>query len=151
VIWRFYSALPPRSRLRMAIARRYTQRALEASNRRDYEVAFALYHPQVETLVPQQLTAVGIEPVTRGREARLRLERRWTDEWGEFRYEPEQLIDLGDSRFLVIGQMRGSGLSSGAAFVNDWALLLTLRSGRAVREQLFVDRGEALEVAGLKT
>jgi ketosteroid isomerase-like protein len=124
--------------------------ALEAESRRDLEATFALYHADCEAIFPPQLVALGFERVCRGREARISAERRWIAEMGEFRFEPEELIDLGDNRLLVVGRIKGSGLSSGAGFDNDWGLLLTIAAGQVIREQLFLDRDEALEAAGLR-
>ena len=88
--------------------------------------------------------------MTRGLEARVRFQRQWNDEWGDFRIYPEEVIDLADGRLLVVGRMEGSGLSSGAAVVNEWAVLYRLSAGRVVREQIFFDPGGALEVVGLR-
>jgi ketosteroid isomerase-like protein len=112
-------------------------------------MAFALYHPDHETMAPPGHVAVGFDPVYRGRDERVRLQQRWRAEWGEFRYEPEEIIDLGD-RALVIGRVKGSGLSSGAAVDSDWAMLYTSSGGQVIRDQIFLDRGEALEAAGLE-
>jgi ketosteroid isomerase-like protein len=144
-VWR----LPPRSRLRQALVRRAVQLGFEATNRADHEVALALYHPDGETTFPPQIATVGTESVTRGREERVRFQREWIAEWGEFRFEPEEIIDLGD-RLLVVGHVRGSGLSSGAGFDNQWAVLYTVSGGRALGEQVFLDHGDALEAAGLR-
>jgi len=45
--------------------------------------------------------------------------------------------------------MKGIGNSSGAAYDNDFANLVTLAAGRAIREELFLDRARALEAVGL--
>jgi hypothetical protein len=45
--------------------------------------------------------------------------------------------------------MIGTGAGSGAAFNTEWADLLTLSHGQVVREQIYLNRGEALEAAGL--
>jgi ketosteroid isomerase-like protein len=50
---------------------------------------------------------------------------------------------------LVLGRAQGEGASSGAAFDNEWGLLVTLADGFVVREEFFFDRGEALTAAGL--
>lgn len=50
---------------------------------------------------------------------------------------------------VLVGRVKGSGLSSGIAVDNDWADLLTTSSGRVIREQVFFDRAEALEAVGL--
>jgi ketosteroid isomerase-like protein len=130
------------------MVRHAVQVGLEAANRRDYKVAFALHHPDVECVLPAEFVSLGFEPVYRGRDARVRFQDRWQADWGGFRIEPEELFDLGD-RVLVVGQMRGSGLSSRAAVVNDWAYLVAFSGGRVRHEQTFLARGEAFEATGL--
>jgi ketosteroid isomerase-like protein len=146
LLWR----LPPQSRLRRVVFRRAVRLGLEALNRRDYDAAFANYDPHVELILEPRLVGLGFDRVYRGREERVRLQQRWFAEWGDFRFAPKELIDLGDRRILVFGHIVGSGLSSGAAFDSDWALLLTASAGaRVIREEVFFDRDEALETAGL--
>jgi len=140
--------LSPRSRLRQMLLRRAVTVGFEATNRRDYETPFAFYHPEGELITPPQLVGLGFEPLYRGREDRIGFQRRWIDEWGEFRFEPEEIIDLGD-RVLLIGRITGSGLSSRVLVDSEWANLLTVSAGQVVGEQIFVEHGEALEAAGL--
>ena len=108
-----------------------------------------LHDADVELHPPAEMVGLGEESVTRGREERARFQRTWTAQWGAVRFEPREIIDLGD-RLLVIGRMRGSGLGSGAAFDNEWANLTTISDGQAIREQVFRDHGEALDAAGLR-
>lgn len=61
----------------------------------------------------------------------------------------DELVDLGGGRLLVLGRAHGEGASSGAAFDNEWGLLVTLADGFVVREEFFFDRDEALTAAGL--
>jgi ketosteroid isomerase-like protein len=149
LLTRAVMSLPPRSRLRCQLIRRVVQQGIEAANRRDYESAFALYHPQVEMVVPPDLIAMGFEPAVRGRKARLAFEVRWRTEWGDYSYEPEELRDLGD-RILVAGRIRGSGPTSGAAFDREWANVFTISAGWVVHERVFFDYREALESVGLR-
>jgi ketosteroid isomerase-like protein len=139
---------PPRSRLRQAIVRRLVRQGFEAANRGDYEVTFGLYDRDIELIPPTGLVGLGDEASYRGLEARISYEQNWRAEWGDFRYEPDELRDLGD-RFLVIGYIRSSGLTSGAATDTDFANLFTLSAGRVIREQVFFNRADALEAAGL--
>jgi ketosteroid isomerase-like protein len=145
-VWR----LPPHSRLRRAVLRRGFELGLEANNRGDFEAAFALYDPQVELVSDPRFVELGFDRVYRGRAERTRFQQRWTAEWGDFRFAPDELIDLGDGRLFVYGRTVGSGLTSGAGFDSDWAVLLTFSDGRVVREQFFFDRAEAFEAAGLR-
>lgn len=121
----------------------------EALNRRDLAVAFALYHPDVVSEVDQGLASIGLGD-SRGREARIAMQREGMSESGEFRFAGEELIDLGDGRLVTIGRMKGSGLRSGATFDQDWAALFTISRGQVVHERVFLDRGAALEAAGLE-
>ena len=140
---------PPQSRLRQAIVRRLVRLGFEAANRGDLEVTFSNYDRDVGFFPPKGLVGLGDEASYRGLEARIRYEQEWRAEWGDFRYEPDELRDLGD-RLLVIGRIRSSGLSSGAAIDSDFANLFTLSAGRVIREQVFFNRAEALEAAGLR-
>jgi hypothetical protein len=81
LVWR----LRPRSWLRQAVLRRALQRGTEATNRRDFEVAFARYDPQAELITDSRLVELGFDPVYRGREERIRFRQRWFAEWGHFR------------------------------------------------------------------
>jgi ketosteroid isomerase-like protein len=149
LVVRVWSKLPPQSRLRQAILRRLVRSGFEAANRGDLEVTFVSYDRDVEFFPPRGLVGLGDEASYRGLEARVRYERQWRAEWGDFRYEPDELRDLGD-RLLVIGRIRSSGLSSGAAIDSDFANLFTLSAGQIIREQVFFNRAEALELAGLR-
>ena len=147
---RIVQRLPPGSRLRQSLVRRFTRQGVEALNRGDYEaVFFAFYAPDCEFDPSPRFRALGLEG-THGREDRLRFQQRWIAEWGDFRFEPDEVIDLGDGRRLMPkGRVKGVGPSSGAAFDDEWAAILTLSAGQIVREQVFFDHAEALEAAGL--
>jgi ketosteroid isomerase-like protein len=148
-MWRPYLQLPPRSRLRQAFVRRGAQLGFEALNREDVEAAVALYHPDVELDLPKEFVGLGLDPPDRGREERVRFERRWNAEWGRLGYALEEVIDLGDDRVLVVGRFAASGPSSGAGFDNEFAEIFTFSAGQVIREQAFFDHAEALEAAGL--
>jgi ketosteroid isomerase-like protein len=141
--------LPLHSRVRRALIHRAYQLGWEAQNREDYEAGFAFYDPDVEMVAPSVLATIGVEFEPRGLDGRVRSQRKWNTEWGGFRFEPQEAIDLGDGRLLTIGHIAGSGLSSGAVVGSDWAVMHTVSGGRVVREEVFLDRSEALEAAGL--
>ena len=67
----------------------------------------------------------------------------------QVRQVPERFIDCGD-RVLVFLRSEARGRTTGLDIDEEWASLDTLRNGRAVRVQLFRDREEALEAAGLR-
>src|SRR2546425_2810202 len=88
---RAVSRLRPRSRLRRATVHRLVRLGFEAINRGDFEAAFALYHSDIEVIEPPEVVKLGLDAVSRGREGRIRVQQRWHAEWGELRFEPEEL------------------------------------------------------------
>ncbi len=142
-LWR----LPKRSRLRRALLRRAVVLGWEAMNRRDFEFGLALYDQDVQSIYDPGLVTLGFVN-TRGREERLRMLR---EAYGalEFRFQPEELIQVGEDRLLVTGRMKGTGVSSGAPFDTNWANLSTISDGLVIRDQVITDRADALDAAGL--
>jgi ketosteroid isomerase-like protein len=68
---------------------------------------------------------------------------------GEWEIEVGELIDAGDQVFAMSHQ-RGRGATSGAGAELELANIFTLRDGEIVRVELYRDRDEALEAAGLR-
>jgi hypothetical protein len=148
--WRVFRSRSPHSRLRMWLLRTMAQRMIEALNRRDVEFVLAFVHPEIEAINTPGLVALGgFEARTEGREAFAAGERRWEDQWETFRYEPGEVFDLGDDRFLLLGRVKATGSGSGVVVDSEWGLLVTAEDGLIVREQNFLSRAEALEEAGL--
>ena len=78
--------------------------------------------------------------------------RRWFEElrrdWEVFDNRQEEIRDLGDGHFLVLGHWRARGRGSGVELSSQPASwLITFRDGKIARLQTFTSRGEALEVA----
>lgn len=140
--------LDARSNLRRTLLRLAFQRGIEALNRGDYASVFGIWSSECE-FVPAAGGALGLEG-TRGREARIDFQRRWVADWGAFRFEPDEIIDLGDGRRLMwVGRTSAAGLSSGAMVNSECAVLLTIEDGWVQREEVFFDRAQGFEVAGL--
>src|ERR671915_562539 len=107
-----FMRLPPRSRLRRLMLARSVGLAYAAANRRDFDVvlvgwaAGSEYHPSGELMPPD------LERVFYGRDGYLKLWRYWLDAFENIRWDPEEILDLGD-RFVVTAQQRGRGSGSG--------------------------------------
>lgn len=69
--------------------------------------------------------------------------------WDDYRYEVEEMIDLGD-RVLVLETQTARGKRSGALISQEVGTLLTLRDGRIARWEYYWERAEALEAAGIR-
>ena len=83
-----------------------------------------------------------------GREGYVQVWRYWLDAFEDIRFEPEELLDLGD-RVLVAAKLRGRGSGSGVAVSQPMFQLVEFRHGFAVWQEDFNDRAKALEAAGL--
>jgi ketosteroid isomerase-like protein len=148
VLIRRFQRLSPRSGLKQALLRQGFRQGIESLNRGDFEAVFCFWAPDCE-FVPVQMEMLGLDG-TRGREERIRFQERWVADWGAFRFEPEEIIDLGDRRRLMwVGRVNGSGLSSGVPIDGECAVLLTLSSGWVVREEVYFEHAPAFTAAGL--
>ena len=83
-----------------------------------------------------------------GRDAVIEASRRYWGTWEDYSLDPDELIDAGTSVVVVVHE-RGRGKGSGAPFDRRWAQVWTFREGRIIRWELFQDKAEALEAAGL--
>jgi ketosteroid isomerase-like protein len=66
----------------------------------------------------------------------------------EWEIAVEELIDHGD-QVIAMSRQRGRGASSGVAAELEQAHVFTLRDGKIVRIDSYLDRKKALEAAGL--
>ncbi len=68
----------------------------------------------------------------------------------EYRPEIEDILDVGEGRVLTLAIEHGRGRASGAEVeAARTAHLWTLRNGRAVQIDLFLERSRALKAVGL--
>jgi hypothetical protein len=73
----------------------------------------------------------------------------WLDAFEDIRWDPEEILDLGD-KLLVRTQQSGHGSGSGVAVSRPVFQLFTFRRALVVRQEDFLDRSKALEAAGLR-
>jgi ketosteroid isomerase-like protein len=78
--------------------------------------------------------------------------RSFVEAWGEGfasdRVEAQEMFDAGD-RVVVMVHHRGQGMSSGIEIDQRFAMVWTLRDGRATRMEMYPTLYEALEAVGL--
>jgi ketosteroid isomerase-like protein len=131
------------SKENVAIVRRF----VEGWQRADWDGMAKLADPAVEL----HGTVGGVEEgrIRRG-VTEIRRDFESNEEiWDEHRVEIEELIDAGD-RVVLFQREYQRGRSSGVELVLDAAVLVDLRDGRIVRLQGYMDRGAALEAAGVR-
>jgi ketosteroid isomerase-like protein len=121
------------------------RRDYEALSRRDWDRAQRLHHPQIEWHDAPELPDAGVH---RGREAVRQWVYETTSDLAEWRVEPNEFIPAGDKLFV------GSRMWTKAAYTGiefDFGLfqVWTFRDGLAIKQQMFRQREQALEAAGL--
>ena len=69
---------------------------------------------------------------------------------GTFRVEADDIIDVDESRAVVVGRVSGKGRVSGLPVEVSLTTVFTLRNGAIVRLQAYDTKAEALEAVGLR-
>jgi ketosteroid isomerase-like protein len=138
--------LSPSSRVRRAGIAHFVRQQYAAANRRDFEVVLVGLDPAFEYRPSRDLAPPDVEEVFRGHEGYLRLWEYWLDAFGDIRWDPQEILDLGQS-LLVTTEQRGRGVGSGVAVSKPVFQLFTVRDGMIARQDDFLDRSEALAAA----
>jgi ketosteroid isomerase-like protein len=146
---RSFMRLSPRSRLRRLLVTRRIQQVYAAANRRDYESVLSGWDAASEYRPTRELMPPDLDATFHGHDGMHQLWRYWRDAFEDIRWDPEEILDLGD-KILVTAQQTGHGTGSGIAVSQPVFQLFTLRKGLVVRQEDFLDRPAALEAAGLR-
>jgi ketosteroid isomerase-like protein len=88
------------------------------------------------------------QQVYEGAEGARTFLSEWTDAWEDWELEIDALHDAGDSVVALVrqhGRSKAGGMPVEMSFAQVW----TLRDGKEARMEMYSDRGEALEAAGL--
>jgi ketosteroid isomerase-like protein len=145
--------LPTRWRLRRLLVSLWVRRSYEVVNRRDFELALAAQDPDV--LIRYAPDPGGRIPPDvvgeyRGHEGFNRAWWAWLEAFKDLRIEPEEVTDLGGDRLLVAIHGVGHGTESGVLTEQRGFTLYTFRAGKVLRQELFAERAQAEDAAGIK-
>jgi ketosteroid isomerase-like protein len=126
------------------------RRIYEAWIARDYETVVSAYDAEIRLNPDPEASWVGMDENYLGHEGVRRYLRAVYEAFEDYRPEIEQIIDVGEGRVLTLAVEHGRGRGSGAQVqAARTAHLWTLRNGKAVQIDLFLDRKRALEAVGL--
>jgi uncharacterized protein len=115
----------------------------------DFSTVFATLDESIELNPDPEAAWVGIGEVYRGHDGIRSYMGSVYEAFDEYRPEVEQLIDAGD-QVLTLAIEHGRGRGSGAEVeAHKTAHLWTLRDGKAIRLDLYLNRDEALKAVGL--
>jgi uncharacterized protein len=117
------------------------RQGFEAYGRGDLPAATA-HHDDAIVFKPAE------EPPIEGREAVLSYIQRWEEPWEDYEAKVEDLIDAGDS-VLVTFHVKAKGKGSGIEIDARSYQVHSLKRGKLVRMDEYLDRDEALRAAGL--
>jgi ketosteroid isomerase-like protein len=88
--------------------------------------------------------------VYRGREGFVEFMRTWTEDFEDWSFRLERLIDAGNDRVVGLFHQWAIGKGSGVPVELHLATVWELEGGRVVRLRNYVDPAQALEAAGLE-
>jgi ketosteroid isomerase-like protein len=136
------------SPLRRVLLLRLASQAASAVNRRDFDVLFAGFHPDMTYTVEGWGLAPDLIGVHQGYAGYREAWRRMLEAFEDIRLEPEELIDFGGG-LVSTTRLSGHGGGSGVPFNQTFWQVFWFEDGLVVRQQDFVDRADAFEAAGL--
>jgi ketosteroid isomerase-like protein len=116
----------------------------------DYETVLSAYDADIRLNPDPEAWWVGMDEDYLGHEGVRRYLRAVFDAFEDYHPEIERITDVGGGQVLTLAVEHGRGRGSGAEVqAARTAHLWTLRAGKAVRIDLFLDRRRALEAVGL--
>jgi ketosteroid isomerase-like protein len=147
---RLMGRLPLGSRIRRAVLSRTIRLAVEAYNRRDLDAVALGFHPDLEYYPYRDFVEAGLaEPCYHGPSGYKAYIATTVEVWGgDVLLTPTELIDLGD-RLVLLADMPMRAQTSGLPLTETYATVATLKDGRVIRQQDFLDQAEALRLVGL--
>jgi ketosteroid isomerase-like protein len=87
--------------------------------------------------------------VFKGRAAALARMQALIELIGPIKIRLDDLIDVGDGRFVACTSMVGEAATSDAPYTRSFAVVQRLHDGLVVEADYYLDRGQALEAVGL--
>ena len=120
---------------------------VEAVNRGDMDAWLETIHPEIEFVDPPDTPD---DSSGTGREAALASIKRMLDVAEEVHAEIEEVTETEDGRLLVTTRVLARGKGSGVPLEFVRWDLITVRDEMIARNEIYLDRAEALAAAGLE-
>ena len=124
-------------------------KAVDAVNRRDPDAFVACLHPEVKWEESGDVFP-GLRGTYRGpAEVRKWVEGAFLEAWESIKIDVKEISEAGEARVFLGTLLTARGAGSGVETeLRAWQILW-FADGKIVRRQVFFDRAEALEAAGL--
>jgi ketosteroid isomerase-like protein len=125
------------------------RRIYDAAARRDDVIPFEVYAEDIIWDISNSRRALlAMKPAYHGHDGVRQYWRENISVFGEVDFEVEELIDAGDQVLAVIRE-REVGRASGVPVEATHLAVYTLSGGKVIQMQVFDNRQQALEAAGL--
>jgi ketosteroid isomerase-like protein len=138
----------PRSSVRRDGLRRVLRSGWAAAPRRDWELMFVRYSPEVVWELPEEFQTLGFAERYRGHEGLVQGLEQFSEAFESWEIRPARALDFGD-RVLALGSFRGKARASGVEWQQQFSQLVTLEKGLVVRDRFFYSWDQGLRAAGL--
>jgi ketosteroid isomerase-like protein len=103
--------------------------------------------PEFEVVDSATLAGLGVRPRGRGWDFLRGNYREMLSPFEGYSERVTELRDLGDGRVLALGEARARPRGGGPEVIQLGGVIVTVRDGRIVRIEFFLDRAEALAAA----
>ena len=140
---------PPHARVRRDGLRRVLCSGWAAAPRRDWELMFVRYSPEVVWEIPEEFQTLGFAESYRGHAGLVDGLERFSEAFESWEIRPTRALDFGD-RVLTLGSFRGKARVSGVEWEQEFSQLVTLEKGLVVRDRFFYSWEQGLRAAGLE-
>jgi ketosteroid isomerase-like protein len=139
----------PRSPMRRDGLRRVLRSGWAAAPRKDWELMFVRYSPEVVWEIPEEFQTLGFAESYHGHQGLVEGLERFSEAFESWELRPARALDFGD-RVLALGSFRGKARASGVEWQQKFSQLVTLESGLVVRDRFFYSWEQGLRAAGLE-
>jgi ketosteroid isomerase-like protein len=119
---------------------------IEAINESGSDASLDLLDPEVEFYEDPKFPEA---EVFRGRDEVVGYFRRFTESFERYRFEIEDVRDEGGDKITAVLREMARGKTSGVEVERRSGWVFTFRAGKALRVEIYLDPGDALEAVGL--
>ena len=139
----------PRSPVRRDGLKRVLRSGWAAAPRKDWELMFVRYSPEVVWEMPEEFQALGFAESYRGHDGIVQGLNQFSQEFEWWEIRPTKALDFGD-RVLALGTFRSKARASGVEWEQEFSQLVTLEKGVVIRDRFFYSWEQGLRAAGLE-
>jgi ketosteroid isomerase-like protein len=124
------------------------RRVFDSINRGDVDAALEAAADDIQA---DWSNAVGpLKGVYRGKQQVRKLWTSFVEAFDELRWDPEEIIEVDDSRVIAVNHVRMRGRESGVEVDAVGAQLWTISEGKGRSLKLYQSKADALEAVGLR-